>query len=425
QRSPSPTYKLDNEDDSYESCVPVTQRRAAKLAKLSSLTSNSAPKKAKMQLEELLAKEDAEQEEEGRREGAWKERTLPLEAQEVHFRKAAEDAKKTEIEKAEEADAEILAAIASRRKLAPDLELTKGISYSESLKTSWRPPKYIRDRTEEQHRRLREKYHIIVDGEDIPPLIEHFEDMKTPQRMLHFLRSKKIFTPTPIQLQGIPTAFSGRDMIGIAFRGSGKTDAFCLPLIMMTLEEEVRLPFIRGEGPVSVVLCLSRELATQTYENVLAWTAALAKDGKYLRLNTLLCIGGISMGDQSHVLNKGRRIVVATPGRLIDMLEKKRFTFNNCKFLCMDEADCMIDLEFEDDARNIMSFFKRQRQTLLFSAMIPRKIQDFRQPRLVSRGAYTTARVVERPEYNKARRRGSSLDSSPLFPSVPPWAQRM
>lgn len=147
-------------------------------------------------------------------------------------------------------------------------------------------------------------------------------------------------------------------MIGIAFTGSGKTLAFCLPIIMFALEEESKLPFIRGEGPVGVILCPSRELATQTYENVLTWTAALSKDGKYPQINTLLCIGGISMGDQSHVLGKGLHIVVATPGRLIDMLEKKRFTFDNCRYLCMDEADRMIDLGFEDDVRNIMSFFK-------------------------------------------------------------------
>ena len=152
--------------------------------------------------------------------------------------------------------------------------------------------------------------------------------------------------------------FSGRDMIGIAFTGSGKTLAFCLPLIMMALEEETKLPFIRGEGPVGVILCPSRELASQTYENMLTWTTALSKEGKYHQLNTLLCIGGISMGEQSHVMNKGLHIVVATPGRLIDMLEKKRFTLNNCKYLCMDEADRMIDLGFEDDVRNIMSFFK-------------------------------------------------------------------
>jgi ATP-dependent RNA helicase DDX41 len=151
-------------------------------------------------------------------------------------------------------------------------------------------------------------------------------------------------------------------MIGIAFTGSGKTLAFCLPLIMMALEEEVKLPFVRGEGPVGVVLCPSRELATQTHENLLTWTAAISKDGKYPQLNTLLCMGGISMGEQSHVMNKGLHIVVATPGRLIDMLEKKRFTFKNCKYFCMDEADRMIDLGFEDDVRNIMSFFKVSQQ---------------------------------------------------------------
>jgi ATP-dependent RNA helicase DDX41 len=214
-------------------------------------------------------------------------------------------------------------------------------------------------------------------------------------------------------------------MIGIAFTGSGKTLAFCLPLIMLALEEETRLPFVRGEGPVGVVLCPSRELATQTYENVLAWTGALAKDGKYPQLNTLLCIGGISMGEQSHVLNKGLHIVVATPGRLIDMLEKRRFTFNNTKYLCMDEADRMIDLGFEDDVRNIMSFFKvcvrpwllaspihstlqRQRQTLLFSATMPRKIQDFAQQSLtkpvlvnVGRAGAANLDVLQVVEYVK------------------------
>jgi ATP-dependent RNA helicase DDX41 len=153
-------------------------------------------------------------------------------------------------------------------------------------------------------------------------------------------------------------SFSGRDIIGIAFTGSGKTLAFCLPLIMIALEEETKLPFIRGEGPVGIILCPSRELANQTFDNIVTWCAALAKEGKYPQLNTLLCIGGISMNEQSHVMSKGLHIVVATPGRLIDMLEKKRFTFNNCKYLCMDEADRMIDLGFEDDVRNIMSFFK-------------------------------------------------------------------
>ncbi|KAG6816943.1 hypothetical protein H0H87_001458 [Tephrocybe sp. NHM501043] len=358
QRSPSPQLKFDDEDsDSYVPYVSVEQKRQEKFAKFNSFGAN-AEQRAKKRQEEIDEREDALREEELRREKARMERTLLMEAQEVHSKKAAEDSKKTETEKAEEADAEILEAIKSRRKLASDMELAKGIQYTEALKTSWRPPRYIRDRSEEQHQKIRDKYHILVDGEDIPPPIEHFVDMKVPVPILEYLKANRIIAPTPIQLQGIPTAFSGRDIIGIAFTGSGKTLAFCLPLIMLALEEESKMPFIRGEGPVGIILCPSRELANQTYENVVTWCSALAKESKYPQLNTLLCIGGISMNEQSHVMSKGLHIVVATPGRLIDMLEKKRFTFNNCKYLCMDEADRMIDLGFEDDVRNIMSFFK-------------------------------------------------------------------
>ncbi|KAG8920740.1 DEAD-box ATP-dependent RNA helicase 35 [Tulasnella sp. 417] len=150
-----------------------------------------------------------------------------------------------------------------------------------------------------------------------------------------------------------------------------------------------------------------RELASQTYENVLQWTAALRDDG-YPALNTLLCMGGISMADQSQAFMKGLHIVVATPGRLIDMLDKKRFTFDCCKYLCMDEADRMVDLGFEDDVRKIMSFFKHQRQTLLFSATMPRKIQDFAQQSLtkpilvnVGRAGAANLDVLQVVEYVK------------------------
>ncbi|KAI0282597.1 DEAD-box protein abstrakt [Russula aff. rugulosa BPL654] len=361
QRSPSPQLRIES-DDNYEPYIPVSQRRQAKLAKLSAWGSSTTRDDAKEARRVEEEREDEEQEEERRREKVRRGRALLVEAQEVHSKKASEDAKKTEAEKAEEADAQILAAIASRKKLASDRELAKGIEYTEALRTSWVPPRYIRSRNEEKNQKIREKHHIIVDGDDIPPPIDSFEDMKIPQPLLKFLKSKRITSPTPIQLQGIPVAFSGRDMIGIAFTGSGKTLAF---------------------WPIGVVLCPSRELASQTYENVLQWTEALSNSGNYPRLNTLLCMGGISMGDQSHVLNKGIHIVVATPGRLIDMLEKRKINFDSCKYFCMDEADRMVDLGFEDDVRNIMSFFKRQRQTLLFSATMPRKIQDFAQQSLI------------------------------------------
>lgn len=114
------------------------------------------------------------------------------------------------------------------------------------------------------------------------------------------------------------------------------------------------------------------------------------------------------MAEQSHVLNHGFHMLVATPGRLQDMLNKKKFNLDLCKYLCMDEADRMVDMGFEDDVRNIMSFFKHQRQTLLFSATMPKKIQDFAQSALVNpvivnvgRAGAANLDVVQEVEYVK------------------------
>lgn len=154
--------------------------------------------------------------------------------------------------------------------------------------------------------------------------------MKLPAPLIKYLKNKNIVKPSPIQIQGIPTAFSGRDMIGIAFTGSGKTLAFSLPAIMFALEEESKMPFLKGEGPVGMIVCPSRELARQTYEGIREMCAVLAEGG-YPQLGVLLTIGGISMQEQNDVLSKGLHIVVATPGRLIDMLTKKRFGLEACK----------------------------------------------------------------------------------------------
>jgi ATP-dependent RNA helicase DDX41 len=120
-------------------------------------------------------------------------------------------------------------------------------------------------------------------------------------------------------------------MIGIAFTGSGKTLTFTLPAIMQALEMETKLPFTRGEGPVGLIVCPSRELARQTYEGCQLMCNALKASGKYPELRSLLCIGGINMAEQADVLNKGVHIAVATPGRLMDMLDKGRLNANNCK----------------------------------------------------------------------------------------------
>jgi len=158
-------------------------------------------------------------------------------------------------------------------------ELAHGVVYNESLPTSWICPKHILNQGEEGWNKIRKNWHILVEGFDPPPPMKSFEDMRFPNPILEFLKERNIKRPTPIQMQGLPVALAGRDMVGIAFTGSGKTMTFSLPLIMAALEEEVRMPLVGGEGPVGIILAPSRELVRQTYELVNNLCEALGKAG--------------------------------------------------------------------------------------------------------------------------------------------------
>ncbi|GAA5957576.1 hypothetical protein JCM21900_001644 [Sporobolomyces salmonicolor] len=409
RRTPSPPppdpYALLEDDDHAPLYVPVKQRRTQLLNKLGGAAAASVQRKTQEEDDERAEREREEAEAKNKKN---RERTLLMEAQEVKRRKAEEDAAKTDAQKKLEEEAKILLAQeASRKALAGAEELAKGIVYTQRMHTSWTPPHYIARRTAEENAAIRDKFHILTSGDDVPPPIPNFKDMKLPKPLLEYLKKKKILAPTPIQLQGLPVALSGRDMIGIAFTGSGKTLAFSLPLLMFALEEEKRLPFVQGEGPVGIIICPSRELARQTYEG-LCEMAKLMEQSGYPQVRALLCIGGINMSEQSHTLASGFHMVVATPGRLQDMLEKRKFTLRGCKYMCMDEADRMIDMGFEDDVRNIMSFFKHQRQTLLFSATMPKRIQDFAQQSLVQpivvnvgRSGAANLNIIQEVEYVK------------------------
>uniref|UniRef100_A0A803MN98 RNA helicase n=2 Tax=Chenopodium quinoa TaxID=63459 RepID=A0A803MN98_CHEQI len=177
---------------------------------------------------------------------------------------------------------------------------------------------------------IRKQWHIIVDGDDPPPPIKTFKEMRFPEPVLEELKSKGLFQPTPIQVQGLPVILSGRDMIGIAFTGSGKTLVFVLPLTMLALQEEEMMPLEHGEGPFGLVVCPSRELARQTYQVVEQFLILLKKDG-WPELRPLLCIGGVDMKSQLDVVKQSLHIVVATPGRLKDMLAKKKMNLYNCR----------------------------------------------------------------------------------------------
>ncbi|KAJ3413297.1 hypothetical protein HDV05_008214 [Chytridiales sp. JEL 0842] len=392
------SFFKDDGDDNYVPYIPVKQRKQDKLERLSAVLRPSSEVTSKP----APVLEDEEAPKAGPMAG------VSLIDQVVELQKKNIIKPKTEIEKEIEQQQEIEKAQLQHKSLFSDYELAKGIVYTEPMKTSWTPPTYIRNMSKDEVEEIRKTFHILVEGDDVPNPIKSFRDMRLPQPIIDHLKGRGIQKPTPIQIQGLPTVLSGRDMVGIAFTGSGKTLVFTLPLVLLALEAEMRLPLVSGEGPVGMIVCPSRELARQTYEVAKGMADSLSSSGKYPSLRVLLCMGGISMADQMPVLKGGPHIVIATPGRLQDMLEKNKFNLDICKYLCLDEADRMIDMGFEEDVRNIMSYFKHQRQTLLFSATMPKKIQHFALSALVKpcvvnvgRAGAASLDVIQEVEYVK------------------------
>jgi ATP-dependent RNA helicase DDX41 len=287
-------------------------------------------------------------------------------------------------------------------------EVASGLKFTESIKTDWRPLRRVRALTEVDRIALRAKWNILVEGDDVPPPCGSFEDMRLPEPIIKALDAKGIQRPTPIQAQGLPVAFSGRDMIGIAFTGSGKSLAFCLPLLMLALQEEVRLPLIRGEGPIGIILAPSRELARQHADTLQHFATFLARSGRYPELRIMVSIGGEDIKTQLESIQRGVHMVVATPGRLGDHLTKRRITLDLCRYIVLDEGDRMLDMGFGDDIKKIISFFNHQRQTVIYSATMPKSIEDFARDSLVrpvivnvSRAGAANLDVLQEVEYVK------------------------
>lgn len=303
------------------------------------------------------------------------DRQLSLLDQHAILKRKAEEMRESEKDKIRREEMKILETIQSDRALMAANELAKGIRYDKPLKSSWRPPRFIRHRPDEDNDMIRQKKGIVVEGDRVPPPCLTFEDMKFPRAILKELDKRGIKLPNPFQVQAIPVLLSGRDMIGIASTGSGKTLVFTLPLVMFCLEQEIAMPFIENEGPYGLILCPSRDLAEQTYKDIQAFSLACEYDFR-IRLNICLCIGGVSRTDQRNSVRNGCHIMVATPGRLLDNLEKKLFNLDSCRYLCLDEADRMLD-NFEEELRTVFTYFKHQRQTVFFSATMPKKIQNF------------------------------------------------
>ena len=185
-----------------------------------------------------------------------------------------------------------------------------------------------------------------------------FADLNLDKNILSAVRSEGYESPTPIQAQAIPFALEGRDIMASAQTGSGKTAAFLLP----TLQRLTKRSEKPGKGPRALVLTPTRELAAQVEKNALAY----AKNMRWFR--TVSIVGGASFGYQTRALSKPVDLIVATPGRLMDLMQSGKVDFARLEVLILDEADRMLDMGFIDDIETIAEATPTDRQTLLFSA---------------------------------------------------------
>eukprot|EP01112_Ceratiomyxa_fruticulosa_P009619 TRINITY_DN251_c0_g1_i1.p1 TRINITY_DN251_c0_g1~~TRINITY_DN251_c0_g1_i1.p1 ORF type:complete len:623 (+),score=135.93 TRINITY_DN251_c0_g1_i1:297-2165(+) len=212
---------------------------------------------------------------------------------------------------------------------------------------------------------------ITLEGTDIPRPIMDFEHAPFPRSIIELLKSQ-FSAPTPIQAQSWPVALSGRDMVGVSQTGSGKTLGFILPALASAKEQMEKNPPISSSyaGPSAIVLCPTRELARQITDEAHKFLAPFK-----LRIGCVY--GGDHKYSQTQYIRQySPQIIVATPGRLIDLLEERVLKLSRCTYLVLDEADRMLDMGFEPQIRSILSQVRPDRQTLMWSATWPKEIRN-------------------------------------------------
>lgn len=254
--------------------------------------------------------------------------------------------------------------------------------------------KEVNEMTERDWRIFREDYNITIKGGKIPEPIRSWKESGIQKELLEIIDKVGYKDPTPIQRQAIPIGMQNRDIIGVAETGSGKTLAFLIPLLSWIQS----LPKIErnedaDQGPYAIILAPTRELAQQIEEETV-------KFGQPLGIRTVVVVGGLSREEQGFRLRMGCEIVIATPGRLIDVLENRYLVLNQCTYIVLDEADRMIDLGFEPDVQRILEYMpvtnlkpdteeaedskvllanynskKKYRQTVMFTATMPPAVE--------------------------------------------------
>nr|CAD2170064.1 unnamed protein product [Meloidogyne enterolobii] len=288
--------------------------------------------------------------------------------------------------------------------------------------------KALNEMTDRDWRIFREDFNITIKGGRVPRPMRHWAEMNLPKDVHDVILEVGYKEPTPIQRQAIPIGLQNRDIIGVAETGSGKTAAFLIPLLcwITTVPKKQAAPIISldegteyEQGPYAIILAPTRELAQQI-------EIETHKFGDRLGIRTVSVIGGASREDQGIRMRMGVDIVIATPGRLVDVLENRYMSLNLCSYVIMDEADKMLDMGFEPDVTRILEFIpvtnlkpdteeaedenkllenytskKKYRQTVMFTATMSSAVervarQYLRRPAIVYIGS--AGRPTERVE---------------------------
>ncbi|XP_052754912.1 ATP-dependent RNA helicase p62-like [Galleria mellonella] len=232
-------------------------------------------------------------------------------------------------------------------------------------KDFYNPHKEVLNRSAYEVEEYRNEHEITVSGLDVPNPIQHFEEANFPDYVMQSISNMGYKEPTSIQAQGWPIAMSGKNLVGIAQTGSGKTLAYILPAIVhINNQPKIR----RGDGPIALVLAPTRELAQQIQQ-------VTTEFGNTSYVRNTCVFGGAPKREQARDLERGVEIVIATPGRLIDFLEKGTTNLQRCTYLVLDEADRMLDMGFEPQIRKIIEQIRPDRQTLMWSATWPKEVK--------------------------------------------------
>jgi ATP-dependent RNA helicase RhlE len=218
-----------------------------------------------------------------------------------------------------------------------------------------------------------------------------FQELRLAEPIVRAVSDQGYSSPTPIQAQSIPAALEGRDILGCAQTGTGKTCAFALPILHRlsdTRSQRANPSHSRGHHrtPRALVLCPTRELASQIFDSFIDY-------GRHLKLRHAVVFGGVSQGKQVRALRAGVDVLVATPGRLLDLINQGHIDLRNIETLVLDEADRMLDMGFINDIRKVVDMIPEDRQTLFFSATVSRDIR-----RLADSMLHDPIRVETAPE---------------------------